>query len=268
MKHNKTNPIKLFKTNAENLRLSSVTNIINSSYSIESSRPLYITAAEYKPKEDNNDESKIPKSIHSIDNTSHSNRMLKTSVHHIRSRFDESLRNLESSVYIKKPEKKSNKSLSLISDHSLFKQRFRRTNMIENITNVDIPKIENTQTLKNKFFSADYTQKEVNEIMKEIKLKGFYVTDKYNNKKYLSIDENHNAMTKDYYINRITESSALKHLNYVRANYLTNTKKKYDKDTLSAIINKEDIKSLNTNRNKLFHLDRNTDIRLKKLLNP
>jgi hypothetical protein len=277
LKSNNTNPIKLFKSNAENLRkLSSVANsILNSCDSDNLSRPpFYITSTEYKSKHDheNNDESKAMKSIHVIenDNTFHSNRMFRTNIYNIRGKFDESLRNLESTVYKKKPVNKQSRSLSIASDQSLFKQRIRRTNMIENITNVEVPKIENAvvQTKKKKYFSADYTQTEIQEIMKEVKLKGFYITDRLNNKRYLSIDENHTAMTKDYYMNRITENSAMKYVNYVKTNYLTNTKKKYDKENLFSIIHKEDIKTLNVNRNKLYNLDRNLDFRLKKLLNP
>jgi hypothetical protein len=260
---NHNNPIRIFKSNAQQLRKmnSIASSISNSSISIFSSKqPLYITSGEFKA-DDNIEESKTRKSINSIvnDNTIHSNRILKSSINDIRTRFDESLKNLEYTIIKRsKNDKKPNQSLSITSDQSLFKQRFRRNDMIDNITNVEIPKIEIAQNKKKKFFSADYTQKEVEEIMKDIKLKGFYVTDRYNNKKYLSIDENHNAMTKDYYMNRITESSAFKHVNYVKKNYLTNTKKKYDK---------EDIRMVGINRTKLYNLDRDLDLRYKKLLN-
>jgi hypothetical protein len=264
----KAHPIKLFKTGAENLRkLSSInSNNSDSNLSLISVRqPLYITSPELKL--DDNLEPRKPNSSITTD-TFQSNRLTKTGINDIRSRFNESLRNLENSVY--KKVRMQNSSLLIASDQSLFKNRIKRTNIIDNITNVEIPKIENCQPAmlqKKKFFSADYTQNEVNEIMRDIRLKGFYVTDRYNNKKYLSIDENHNAMTKDYYMNRISESSAMKYVNYVKNNYLTNAKKKYHKDNLSLIIHKEDIKSITIKNHRLYSLNKELNLRYRKLVN-
>lgn len=261
----KTHPIKLFKTGAEQLKKISsiISNKSDSNTSLLSiKQPLYITSQEFKS--DENSEQKKSNNF-SMSETFQSNKVLKSSIYDIRFRFDESLKNLEKTIY--KKVKKPNRSLSITSDQGLLKQRMMRTSMINNITSVEIPKIEKLpQMFKKKFFSADYAQNEVDEIMKDIRMKGFYVTDRNKKKKYLSIDENHNAMTKDYYMNRISESSAMKFVNYVKNNYLTNTSKKYDIDNLSTIIKKQDIKSINIKNNRLFNLNRDLDLRYRKLV--
>jgi hypothetical protein len=106
----------------------------------------------------------------------------------------------------------------------------------------------------NRYDNPDYTEEEMKRIKKELKPKGVFIVDNKNKKKYLTI-EKECIHVKDYYINTITESSALTYKKLLSQRYLVNSQRNFGIEKLEKIINSKSLKDIGKRQEEINRIN-------------